>query len=187
MNKIIFLLIISFSIVMLILINLHILHESNINKTHIVNNKESTYQSTNTTILGYDLMGELIYKIISKHVYNYDIKHITYFIYPNVVIFGKNRIPIWIIKANKAKLIQKKILYLSDHVQINNFNKIFYVKCIKTNNIMINLITKEILSKGMVNLCGVKFNSIGKNMYVNLNKKIIKIKNKVNTYYEFHD
>lgn len=149
-----------------------------------LNTGEPTYQSKQTSSVVYNLTGMLTYKLIADHIQYFDNTQITWLTQPIATMFNKNKVPTWTVKADQAKLTHNKMLYLYGHVQMNHLNDAAQIKCITTDNLVVNLITQDVSSDDEVTLYGTGFNSSGMKMRGNLRNKSAELIKKVKTSYE---
>lgn len=152
-----------------------------------VNTAQPTYQSEYTTTVVYNLTGELNYKLEAYHVNHFNKQKITWFTRPVATMFDKNKVPSWILKADKAKLTEDRILYMYGHVQVDSLNDVSQIKRIRTNNAVVNLVTQDIFSDDEITLSGNGFNSTGMKMRGNLHNKTAELIEKVRTFYDIQD
>lgn len=152
-----------------------------------VNTGEPTYQSEYTTTVLHNQTGGINYKLVANHVDYFAKEQITWFILPMVTMFDNNTVPTWTVKADQAKLTQKKMLYLYGHVQVNSLTDTSQITCITTDNAVINLVTQDISSDDKVTLYGTGFNSNGMKMRGNLCNKTAELIEKVQTSYEIQN
>ncbi|CUX96251.1 Lipopolysaccharide export system protein LptC [Candidatus Gullanella endobia] len=147
---------------------------------------ESIYQSEYTTTIVYNPSGRLNYILSANHINYFAKQKITCFIQPVVITFNESRVSTWTMKADKAKLTQKKILYLYGHVQVDNLKDTSYLKRIITDNAVVNLVTQNFSSNNKVTLYGPGFNSTGMKIHIDMQNKIAELIEKVETSYEIH-
>ncbi|QOI10805.1 LPS export ABC transporter periplasmic protein LptC [Blochmannia endosymbiont of Colobopsis nipponica] len=159
----------------------------NYNITNIINdiNHQPQHYTKNITIRIYDhITGKLTYKIVADNIKYFNTTRVFDFSKPLTTILDKNKIPIWTIKAERAKLTNKKILLLFDDIQINNTKKTHFFQKITTNNLVINLCTNDVYSNEKTTLYGKDFITTGKKFYGNLCIKKIKLLDDIQTSYK---
>ncbi|SNC59054.1 LPS export ABC transporter periplasmic protein LptC [Sodalis endosymbiont of Henestaris halophilus] len=105
-----------------------------------INTIEPTYQSEYTTMVVYNKVGGIQYKLIADQMNYFSESQITWLTQPIATTFDEKTVPIWILKADKAKLTQDKKLYLYGHVQMDILNDSSHPTRITTNNTIINLV-----------------------------------------------
>ncbi|WP_367680320.1 LPS export ABC transporter periplasmic protein LptC [Candidatus Fukatsuia anoeciicola] len=203
MNKIKISIILLLAITILVLIGYHY----SINKRQKlsnINNNQPIYQSQKTVTTVYHLDGKIHYKLIAKNVQNYAYDYIdnnsnsyvhnatinvtsqpvTWFSQPIMTLFNENAVGSWIIKSDKAKLTNNKMLYLYGHVEVSSSILNSQIKKIKTNNAQINLINQDISSNNQVTLYGINFFTNSMKIHGNLYSQVAELVGKVKTYYE---
>ncbi|VFP82264.1 LPS export ABC transporter periplasmic protein LptC [Candidatus Erwinia haradaeae] len=142
-----------------------------------------TCVSHQTQILLYNPQGILSHQILADKSRYYSNDEISWFTNPVMIIYNENKLPMWIIKSNQAKLTKEKVLFLYGNVIINSLMKITQLKHLQTETAKINLITQELTSENTVTLSGPAFFSTGMKMYGNLQKHTAQIIGKVRTTY----
>lgn len=149
---------------------------------------EPTYQSEYTTTLVYNLAGWLSYQLVADHLNYFAKPQILWVSRPVLTTFDEHTtVPTWIVKADKAKLTKKRILYLYGQVQIDSLNKASPLQQITTDNAIVNLVTQEVSSDDKVSIYGFGYHSIGMQMRGNLRNKTAELlKNVQTTYYEIN-
>ncbi|CUX96382.1 LPS export ABC transporter periplasmic protein LptC [Candidatus Doolittlea endobia] len=167
----------------LVLVDWNLTDTDTISTLTSVNADEPTYQSEYTTTLSYNSAGRLHYKLVADHVAHFSEQQITWFTKPIATTFDDSIMPTWTVKADQAKLIQEKILYLYGHVQVDSLTDAVQLKRITTDNAVVNLITQDILSDNKVILHGTGFHSTGMKMRANLRNKTAELTEKVQTSY----
>ncbi|GKX56469.1 lipopolysaccharide export system protein LptC [Leminorella grimontii] len=146
--------------------------------------KEPTYQSQQMITIVYNPEGLLNYKLTAEDVKYYAKPEDTWFTSPVMIVFDKEQVAIWSIRANRAKLTKSRMLYLYGDVEVNSLTATSQLEKIKTDNADINLTTQDISSDDRVTLYGASFTSEGMKMRGNLRSKTAKLIEKVKTYYE---
>lgn len=146
--------------------------------------KEPTYQSQQMITIVYNPEGLLNYKLTAEDVKYYAKPEDTWFTLPVMIIFDKEQVAIWSIRANRAKLTKSRMLYLYGDVEVNSLTTTSQLEKIKTDNADIDLTTQDISSDDRVTLYGASFTSEGMKMRGNLRSKTAKLIEKVKTYYE---
>ncbi|CUX97020.1 LPS export ABC transporter periplasmic protein LptC [Candidatus Hoaglandella endobia] len=152
-----------------------------------VNLGEPTYQSEFTTTVVYNSSGGIHYKLVADHVNHFAKQQLTWFIRPVATTFDENNMPTWQVKADKAKIIEDKILYLSGHVQVDSLTDASQLKYIKTDQAVVNLITQDVFSNEKVTLYGTSCNSTGMKLRSNLRSKTAELIEQVETFYEIQN
>lgn len=190
------------AIIVLVLIG----YNSGINqrrKPSDVDNDQPTYQSQQTVTTVYHPDGKLHYKLVAKDAQNYAHDYVdnadnharnatpnvtsqpvTWFSQPVMTLFDENAVGSWMIKADRAKLTDDKILYLYGHVEVNSLTANSQLQKIQTNNAQINLINQDVSSDDEVTLYGIGFTANGMKMRGNLRSQTAELIEKVKTYYE---
>src|SRR5471032_632261 len=142
-----------------------------------VNDQDPTYQSSHTVTMVYDPLGSLTYKLVSDQV--------NWFTNPVATMYDKNKVPTWVLRSDKAKMTQDKMLYLYGHVQADSLTpETSQLQRIKTDNARVNLTTQDVASDDEVTLYGTGFTSNGMKMRGNLRDKTAELIEKVTTSYE---
>ncbi|MBX4180846.1 LPS export ABC transporter periplasmic protein LptC [Sodalis sp. CWE] len=131
----------------------------------------------------YNSTGKINCKLIADHIEFFNEKRISWFIQLSATTFNENTEPTWSAKADRGKLVNNKMLYLYGHVQIVSLKNTSQIQKIVTESAVINLVTHDIFSNNSITLCGQDFISSGMRMCGNLNKKTIKLIEKVKTSY----
>ncbi|KQN60789.1 MULTISPECIES: LPS export ABC transporter periplasmic protein LptC [Rahnella] len=150
-----------------------------------VNDQEPTYQSSHTVTMVYDPLGSLTYKLVSDQVKYYTTDQVTWFTNPVATMYDKNKVPTWVLRSDKAKMTQDKMLYLYGHVQADSLTpETSQLQRIKTDNAQVNLTTQDVASDDEVTLYGTGFTSNGMKMRGNLRDKTAELIEKVTTSYE---
>lgn len=153
-----------------------------------VNNQEPTFQSQHTETIVYNPMGALNYKLVSDDVQYYTEEQLTWFTKPVVTMYDKDKMPVWSVRSDRAKMTKDKMLYLYGHVEVDSLTpETSQLQKIKTDNAQVNLITQDVASDDEVTLYGTGFTSNGMKMRGNLRNKTAELLEKVNTYYEIQD
>ncbi|AFP85255.1 hypothetical protein A359_08890 [secondary endosymbiont of Ctenarytaina eucalypti] len=148
-----------------------------------VKSGEPTYQSEYITTLAYNSAGSLHYTLSADHVQYFSEGKITWLTRPVATIIDDDKVPTWTVKADRAKLIQDRMLYLYGHVQADSLTEASKLKHITTANALIDLFTQEISSDDEVIVYGANFNSTGMKMRGNLRNKTAELLEKVKTSY----
>lgn len=146
--------------------------------------KQPTYQSQQMVTIVYNPEGQLSYKLTAEEVKYYVASEATWFTKPLMIIFDKDTVATWSVRADQAKLTKNQMLYLYGNVEVNSLTTASQLENIKTDNADINLITQDISSNDHVTLYGANFTSEGMKMRGNLRSKTAKLIEKVKTYYE---
>lgn len=146
--------------------------------------KEPTYQSQQMVTIVYNPEGQLNYKLTADDVKYYNASEETWFTNPVMIMFDKDAIATWSVRADSAKLTKSRMLYLYNNVEVNSLTTTSQLEKIKTDNAEVNLITQDISSDDHVTLYGANFTSEGMKMRGNLRSKTAKLIEKVKTYYE---
>ncbi|TDS88467.1 lipopolysaccharide export system protein LptC [Rahnella sp. BIGb0236] len=150
-----------------------------------VNDQDPTYQSAHTVTMVYDPLGSLTYKLVSDQVKYYTADQVTWFTNPVATMYDKNKVATWVLRSDKAKLTQDKMLYLYGHVQADSLTpETSQLQRIKTDNARVNLTTQDVASDDEVTLYGTGFTSNGMKMRGNLRDKTAELIEKVTTSYE---
>ncbi|UVK77391.1 MAG: Lipopolysaccharide export system protein LptC [Sodalis sp. Fle] len=148
-----------------------------------INTSQPTYQSKQTSTVVYAPDGRLNYKLMADYIQHFAAMKITWFTQPTATMFDENKVPSWMIKADRAKLTHDSMLYLYGNVQVNNLTDLSYLKNITINNAAINLISQDLSSDEEVTLYGTSFNSTGMKMRGNLRNQTAKLIKNVKTLY----
>ncbi|WP_159565559.1 LPS export ABC transporter periplasmic protein LptC [Budvicia diplopodorum] len=146
--------------------------------------KEPTYQSQQMVTIVYNPEGQLNYKLTAEDVKYYTASEDTWFTKPMMIMFDKDTVATWSVRADRAKLTKNRMLYLYSNVEVNSLTTTSQLERIKTDNADVNLITQDISSDDHVTLYGANFTSEGMKMRGNLRSKTAKLIEKVKTYYE---
>lgn len=146
--------------------------------------KEPTYQSQQMVTIVYNPEGQLNYKLTAEDVKYYAASEETWFTKPVMIMFDKDTVATWSVRADRAKLTKNRMLYLYGNVEVNSLTPTSQLEKIKTDNADVNLITQDISSDDHVTLYGANFTSEGMKMRGNLRSKTAKLIEKVKTYYE---
>ncbi len=101
--------------------------------------------------------------------------------------FDTNKVPTWSVKADRAKLTNDRMLYLTGHVEVNALTPDSQLRKITTDKAEINLVTQDVTSDTLVTLYGTSFNSSGLKMRGNLRSKNAELIEKVRTSYEIQN
>lgn len=155
----------------------------NIANKSLKNTSEPISQSNKVTTVVYNSAGVISYKIMGNNIKYFADTQVTWFIKPVAVMFNEHKIPSWTAEANQAKLTNDRMLYLYGHVQMNNLLDTSYLKHIKTKNMLVNLVTQDILSDGEVILYGNNFSSTGMKLRGSLSKQTAELSDRVKTIY----
>ncbi|OON39210.1 LPS export ABC transporter periplasmic protein LptC [Izhakiella australiensis] len=151
------------------------------------NNNEPTYTSDRSDTVVYSPTGSLNYKLISDKVTYFTKDDVSWFDKPVMTVFDENKVPIWSVRADKARLTNDRMLYLYGHVEVNSLTSTSQLQRIITDNAVINLTTLDVTSDDKVTLYGTSFNSTGMKMRGNLRKKTAQLIEKVQTSYEIQN
>lgn len=141
------------------------------------------YQSDEMTTMLYDPVGNLSYKMSATKVKYFANSEETLFEYPDITSYNRENTATWHIKANNAKLISNKILYLNNNVLLINQLPNAQLQKIITNNVKIDLKTQIVTSEDPVTIEGPAFISKGDRLYGNLRTKTANILENVKSYY----
>ncbi|MGP1939419.1 MAG: LPS export ABC transporter periplasmic protein LptC [Arsenophonus sp. ET-DL9-MAG3] len=132
----------------------------------------------------YTPTGKLIYKLIMDEMHRFSKNKTSLFINPILMTYETEDVPTWVIRANKAKLMNDNMLYLYGNVQVNSLNSSSNLRQILTENAIINLITKDVSSNSKVTIIGIGLRSVGMKMYGNMKTYTAELIKDVKTYYE---
>ncbi|MCR3755635.1 MAG: lipopolysaccharide transport system protein LptC [Sodalis sp. Psp] len=174
-------------LLVLVLIGWSLVDTNNTPVQSLVNIGEPTYQSECTTTVVHNAAGWVNYKFVANHVDHFAEDQITWFTLPVITMFDRNKVPTWMIRTDQAKLTQNKILYLYGQVQVDSLTDASKIKCITTDNAVVNLVTQDVFSDDEVTLYGSGFNSSGMKMRGNLCNKTAELIEKVKTSYEIQN
>ncbi|ELQ5982397.1 LPS export ABC transporter periplasmic protein LptC [Cronobacter sakazakii] len=152
-----------------------------------VNSNEPTYQSEQSNTLVYSPEGALNYRLIAQHVEYFSDDGVSWFTQPVMTTFDTNKVPTWSVKADRAKLTNDRMLYLTGHVEVNALTPDSQLRKITTDKAEINLVTQDVTSDTLVTLYGTSFNSSGLKMRGNLRSKNAELIEKVRTSYEIQN
>ncbi|ELY6209390.1 LPS export ABC transporter periplasmic protein LptC [Cronobacter sakazakii] len=152
-----------------------------------VNSNEPTYQSEQSNTLVYSPEGALNYRLVAQHVEYFSDDGVSWFTQPVMTTFDTNKVPTWSVKADRAKLTNDRMLYLTGHVEVNALTTDSQLRKITTDKAEINLVTQDVTSDTLVTLYGTSFNSSGLKMRGNLRSKNAELIEKVRTSYEIQN
>ncbi|NUW60286.1 LPS export ABC transporter periplasmic protein LptC [Cronobacter muytjensii] len=152
-----------------------------------VNSNEPTYQSEQSNTVVYSPEGALNYRLVAQHVEYFSEDGISWFTQPVMTTFDTNKVPTWSVKADRAKLTNDRMLYLTGHVEVNALTPDSQLRKITTDKAEINLVTQDVTSDTLVTLYGTSFNSSGLKMRGNLRSKNAELIEKVRTSYEIQN
>ncbi|PQZ38736.1 LPS export ABC transporter periplasmic protein LptC [Cronobacter sakazakii] len=152
-----------------------------------VNSNEPTYQSEQSNTLVYSPEGALNYCLVAQHVEYFSDDGVSWFTQPVMTTFDTNKVPTWSVKADRAKLTNDRMLYLTGHVEVNALTPDSQLRKITTDKAEINLVTQDVTSDTLVTLYGTSFNSSGLKMRGNLRSKNAELIEKVRTSYEIQN
>ncbi|EOW6512312.1 LPS export ABC transporter periplasmic protein LptC [Cronobacter malonaticus] len=152
-----------------------------------VNSNEPTYQSEQSNTVVYSPEGALNYRLIAQHVEYFSDDGVSWFTQPVMTTFDTNKVPTWSVKADRAKLTNDRMLYLTGHVEVNALTPDSQLRKITTDKAEINLVTQDVTSDTLVTLYGTSFNSSGLKMRGNLRSKNAELIEKVRTSYEIQN
>ncbi|EOG5421153.1 LPS export ABC transporter periplasmic protein LptC [Cronobacter malonaticus] len=152
-----------------------------------VNSNEPTYQSEQSNTVVYSPEGALNYRLIAQHVEYFSDDGVSWFTQPVMTTFDTNKVPTWSVKADRAKLTNDRMLYLTGHVEVNALTPDSQLRKITTDKAEINLVTQDVTSDTLVTLYGTSFNSSGLKMRGNLRSKNAELIEKVSTSYEIQN
>ncbi|AKE93532.1 LPS export ABC transporter periplasmic protein LptC [Cronobacter sakazakii] len=152
-----------------------------------VNSNEPTYQSEQSNTLVYSPEGALNYRLVAQHVEYFSEDGVSWFTQPVMTTFDTNKVPTWSVKADRAKLTNDRMLYLTGHVEVNALTPDSQLRKITTDKAEINLVTQDVTSDTLVTLYGTSFNSSGLKMRGNLRSKNAELIEKVRTSYEIQN
>ncbi|EIX1534085.1 LPS export ABC transporter periplasmic protein LptC [Cronobacter sakazakii] len=152
-----------------------------------VNSNEPTYQSEQSNTLVYSPEGALNYRLVAQHVEYFSNDGVSWFTQPVMTTFDTNKVPTWSVKADRAKLTNDRMLYLTGHVEVNALTPDSQLRKITTDKAEINLVTQDVTSDTLVTLYGTSFNSSGLKMRGNLRSKNAELIEKVRTSYEIQN
>ncbi|ALB61374.1 lipopolysaccharide transporter [Cronobacter condimenti 1330] len=152
-----------------------------------VNSNEPTYQSEQSNTVVYSPEGALNYRLVAQHVEYFSDEGVSWFTQPVMTTFDTNKVPTWSVKADRAKLTNDRMLYLTGHVEVNALTPDSQLRKITTDKAEINLVTQDVTSDTLVTLYGTSFNSSGLKMRGNLRSKNAELIEKVRTSYEIQN
>ncbi|CBA27340.1 Lipopolysaccharide export system protein lptC [Cronobacter turicensis z3032] len=152
-----------------------------------VNSNEPTYQSEQSNTVVYSPEGALNYRLVAQHVEYFSEDGVSWFTQPVMTTFDANKVPTWSVKADRAKLTNDRMLYLTGHVEVNALTPDSQLRKITTDKAEINLVTQDVTSDTLVTLYGTSFNSSGLKMRGNLRSKNAELIEKVRTSYEIQN
>ncbi|EPN3563002.1 LPS export ABC transporter periplasmic protein LptC [Cronobacter sakazakii] len=152
-----------------------------------VNSNEPIYQSEQSNTLVYSPEGALNYRLVAQHVEYFSNDGVSWFTQPVMTTFDTNKVPTWSVKADRAKLTNDRMLYLTGHVEVNALTPDSQLRKITTDKAEINLVTQDVTSDTLVTLYGTSFNSSGLKMRGNLRSKNAELIEKVRTSYEIQN
>ncbi|EOC1165697.1 LPS export ABC transporter periplasmic protein LptC [Cronobacter sakazakii] len=152
-----------------------------------VNSNEPTYQSEQSNTLVYSPEGALNYRLVAQHVEYFSDDGVSWFTQPVMTTFDTNKVPTWSVKADRAKLTNDRMLYLTGHVEVNALTPDSQLRKITTDKAEINLVTQDVTSDTLVTLYSTSFNSSGLKMRGNLRSKNAELIEKVRTSYEIQN
>ena len=152
-----------------------------------VNSNEPTYQREQSNTLVYSPEGALNYRLVAQHVEYFSDDGVSWFTQPVMTTFDTNKVPTWSVKADRAKLTNDRMLYLTGHVEVNALTPDSQLRKITTDKAEINLVTQDVTSDTLVTLYGTSFNSSGLKMRGNLRSKNAELIEKVRTSYEIQN
>ncbi|EKM0373349.1 LPS export ABC transporter periplasmic protein LptC [Cronobacter turicensis] len=152
-----------------------------------VNSNEPTYQSEQSNTVVYSPEGALNYRLVAQHVEYFSEDGVSWFTQPVMTTFDANKVPTWSVKADRAKLTNDRMLYLTGHVEVNALTPDSQLRKITTDKADINLVTQDVTSDTLVTLYGTSFNSSGLKMRGNLRSKNAELIEKVRTSYEIQN
>ncbi len=152
-----------------------------------VNSNEPTYQSEQSNTVVYSPEGALNYRLVAQHVEYFSEHGVSWFTQPVMTTFDANKVPTWSVKADRAKLTNDRMLYLTGHVEVNALTPDSQLRKITTDKAEINLVTQDVTSDTLVTLYGTSFNSSGLKMRGNLRSKNAELIEKVRTSYEIQN
>ncbi|EKY3119857.1 LPS export ABC transporter periplasmic protein LptC [Cronobacter turicensis] len=152
-----------------------------------VNSNEPTYQSEQSNTVVYSPEGALNYRLVAQHVEYFSDDGVSWFTQPVMTTFDANKVPTWSVKADRAKLTNDRMLYLTGHVEVNALTPDSQLRKITTDKAEINLVTQDVTSDTLVTLYGTSFNSSGLKMRGNLRSKNAELIEKVRTSYEIQN
>ncbi|CCJ91035.1 LPS export ABC transporter periplasmic protein LptC [Cronobacter turicensis] len=152
-----------------------------------VNSNEPTYQSEQSNTVVYSPEGALNYRLVAQHVEYFSEDGVSWFTKPVMTTFDANKVPTWSVKADRAKLTNDRMLYLTGHVEVNALTPDSQLRKITTDKAEINLVTQDVTSDTLVTLYGTSFNSSGLKMRGNLRSKNAELIEKVRTSYEIQN
>ncbi|EPN9630168.1 LPS export ABC transporter periplasmic protein LptC [Cronobacter sakazakii] len=152
-----------------------------------VNSNEPTYQSEQSNTRVYSPEGALNYRLVAQHVEYFSDDGVSWFTQPVMTTFDTNKVPTWSVKADRAKLTNDRMLYLTGHVEVNALTPDSQLRKITTDKAEINLVTQDVTSDTLVTLYGTSFNSSGLKMRGNLRSKNAELIEKVRTSYEIQN
>ncbi|SFN26465.1 lipopolysaccharide export system protein LptC [Izhakiella capsodis] len=150
-------------------------------------NNDPTYTSEHSDTVVYSPDGSLNYQLISDKVAYFTQHEVSWFDKPVMTTYDTNKVPIWSIRADKARLTHDRMLYLYGHVEMKSLTSTSQLQRIVTDNAVINLTTLDVTSVDKVTLYGTNFNSTGMQMRGNLRKKTAQLIEKVQTSYEIQN
>ncbi|EOC1345926.1 LPS export ABC transporter periplasmic protein LptC [Cronobacter turicensis] len=170
----------------LVLIGINLADQDDAGPT-TVNSNEPTYQSEQSNTVVYSPEGALNYRLVAQHVEYFSDDGVSWFTQPVMTTFDTNKVPTWSVKADRAKLTNDRMLYLTGHVEVNALTPDSQLRKITTDKAEINLVTQDVTSDTLVTLYGTSFNSSGLKMRGNLRSKNAELIEKVRTSYEIQN
>jgi len=176
------------AIITLALIGWNMAHFSDDAAPQPVNDQAAPmYQSEHTVTVVYNPVGKLSYKLVAEDVKYYAAGELSWFTQPVMTLFDEEALATWSVRADRAKLIKKWILYLYGHVEVDSLTTTSQLEKIKTDNARVNLSTQDVSSDEEVTIYGTNFTSNGMKMRGNLRAKTAELIDKVKTNYEIQN
>ncbi len=148
------------------------------------NNLLPTYSLMGINSTLFDQEGNLAYKVQAEKMSFYDNQNKTVFEHPSYTLFTDISASPWIVSAEKGELFAKRTLALKEGVTVRSTDQAGYVRMIKTQQLTIDLLSKEVTSEVPVIISGKSFLITSNGLKANLNSQQFELINHVKTHYE---
>ena len=165
-------------------------HTEEENPTFSHNSNAPTYIGEGMSAKVFNEQGHLKYIANAKKVTYFEGQDKTYFQYPQLFVFDKEKANIkeWEMNADEAILNNKNdTLLLTNDVKIQSLIVNNQLQQLLASKLKINLTTKDVSSNEKVTIIGQDFTTSGLELVGNLNTQFATLKKQVTTHYDKHE
>jgi lipopolysaccharide export system protein LptC len=153
-------------------------------QTGLVKGSSPQHQCHSLVTLVYDEQGLPHYRLAAAAAQHDMREQTSYFEQPQLQLFNEFQQISWVVRANQARLVQQRQLYLSGNIEVISLMAHTALQKMMTEQMQIDLIDQTIQSDQSVLLFGQQFTSRGNGLRGNFNQRAFTLLNSVNTRYD---